>query len=104
MPRLQSASSADRMTERRTLAAIRKEPADARRPSNCCAKKEASAPPRVDVSTDPWRVRHGATPPSPVQSELREGFKRLTFLTKMIRERDALKLDGKQEDRPHIRA
>ena len=63
MPRSQSVSSVDRMTERRTLTDIHKESSNARRPSNCCARREASAPPQVDTSTDPWRVSQSVTPP-----------------------------------------
>ena len=90
VPRSQSALSAEGVTARRTLAAIRKESADARRLSSCCARREASAPPRVDASTDHWRVSQGVNPP-PVHTGSREGFSRLTFFTNAIRSREALK-------------
>ena len=54
VPRSQSASSADRMTARRNLAAIRKESADARLPSNFCTRREASANPQVKALNGPW--------------------------------------------------
>ena len=54
-----------RMVARRTLVATRKYYANARRPSNLCARREASAPPRVDASTDLWQVSQGVnTPPA----------------------------------------
>ena len=61
--RSQSASSTTGMTTSQTLAAICKESADSRRPSNYYAMREASAPPRVDVPTDPWRVSQDVNPP-----------------------------------------
>ena len=90
VPRSRSASSADGMMARRTLAAIRKESADARRPSNCCARREASALPRVDASTGHWRVSQVVNP-LPVHAGSREGFNRLTFFTNTSRGREALK-------------
>ena len=89
-PRSRSASSAEGTIARRTLAAIHKESTDARRPSNCCAMREASAPPRVDASTYPWRVTQCMNLP-PVHTGSREGFSRLTFFTNAIRGEEALK-------------
>ena len=77
IPRSRSALSVDDMTARRTLAAIRKESANASRPSNFCAIREVSEPPRVDASAYPWRVSQGVNPP--VQAGSREGFDRLIF-------------------------
>ena len=90
VPRLQSALFADGMMARRTLTAIRKESADARRPPNYCAMRETSAPPGVDALTDPWRVSQGVNP-ALVHTGSREGFTRLTFLTNARRGREALK-------------
>ena len=91
VPRSRSASTADGMTARRTLAAIFKESVGARSPSNCCARREASAPSQVDTSTNPWRVSQGVNPPPPVHAGSREGFSRLTFLTNASRRREVLK-------------
>ena len=79
VPRSRSASTVDGMASRRTFTAIRKESADARHPSNCCTRREASVPPRVDASTDPWRSSQVVNPP-PVHAGSREGFNRLKFL------------------------
>ena len=88
--RSRSASFADGMTARRTLASIRKESADARRPPNFCARRKASEPPRIDASTDPWRVIQGVNPP-PVHAGSREGFIRFTFFANASRGRESLK-------------
>ena len=90
MPRFQSASSAEGMMARRTLTAICKESADARRLSNCYTRREASSPPRVDASTDPWRVIQGMNF-HPLHTGSRDGFSRLTFFTNTSRGREALK-------------
>ena len=42
-----------RMTARQNLVAIRNESANARGPSNCCARRVTSEPPWVDASIDP---------------------------------------------------
>ena len=53
VPRLQSTASAEGMKAGRTLTAIFKEYAQTRRLSNCCARSEALAPPRVDALSYP---------------------------------------------------
>ena len=75
MTRLQSSSSEDRIMARRILTAIRKESANARRPSNFCARRGASAPPRVDALTNPWCDSQGMTPPPTCAIRLNGGFK-----------------------------
>ena len=59
VPRSRSASSADGVADRRTLAAVHRESADARCPNSCWDIREASAAPRVDASTVPCLVRYG---------------------------------------------
>ena len=63
VPKSQSASSADGMTNRRTLLAFRSKSAKAKRPSICWASREVSAPPRVSALTIPWHVRQVLNPP-----------------------------------------
>ena len=63
MPRSRIASSVDGTTARRTLTVTNKESVNARRPCNCFSRKEASAPPHVDVQTNPWSVTQDVTPP-----------------------------------------
>ena len=45
------------------IVAMGKESANVRCPSNCYSRREASAPPWVDASTDPWQVIQGTNPP-----------------------------------------
>ena len=49
-----------------TLTAICKESANTRRLSNCCARREASAPPWVYALTNLWRISQVVTPPPPL--------------------------------------
>ena len=51
------------VTARLTLTSIFKESVDAKRPSNCCARREASAPQQVEGSTNPWHVSQCVNPP-----------------------------------------
>ena len=88
--RLQSASFEGVMTARRTLAAIRKECADARRPSMYCTVREVSAHPRVDALTYPWGISQSVNPPAVITGSSK-GFSRLTFFTNESRTREALK-------------
>ena len=72
------------MMARRTHAAICKDSDKAKRLSSCCTRREASAPPWVYASTDPWKVSQGVNP-SPEHAGSRERFSRLTFLTNVSR-------------------
>ena len=57
VPKLRSASSAEGIAARRTLVAVRRDSAKAKRPSSCCTKRETPAPPpRVDISSVPCHV------------------------------------------------
>ena len=94
-PRSLSVSSMDGMAEIRTLSDICKDSDDANRPSNCCARREASKPLQVYASTYPWRVSQGVNTP-PVQAGSREAFISLTFLIKLNRGRGALKWPSPQ--------
>ena len=62
MNRSQIALYADGMANRRNLANIHMESAEAKRLSRCYVRREASTPQWVDASTVPWSVRHGDSP------------------------------------------
>ena len=51
--KLCSAASAEEMNTSLTRTNVCKKSADSSRPSRCCSRREASNPPRVDVSTVP---------------------------------------------------
>ena len=79
MNRSQIALYADGMANRRNLANIHTESAEAKRLSRCYVRREASTPQWVDASTVPWSVRHGDIPQTN-QDGSREGFQRNMLL------------------------